>query len=616
VLPTYGSFLLILVASAVVGQAAFALCGRREWSWLAPAVGLAVLMPVAWWTVRLPGEGIPDIAAIGVLSLAAAVYLQGRVADAEDALAIGLPVAALALLAASLPFLVEGRFGILGTGLNPDMSQHLFAADRIADGGTERLISEGYPLGPHAVAVAVSAVGPSLVHAFDGLTLAVAVAAALAPLALFERLTPSRRIVGALAVAFAYMVASYLIQGAFKETIEALLLLAFAIGLHEMTRWRLVGRSVPHLQLVRAIPLGLLAIGAVYAYSFPGVLWLGGAAGAWILAELASAWLRRGSEAATQLVRWAAPTAASALAVFIAGVLPELSRMIDFAGFETFDPAGAGLGNLFNPISPLEAFGIWPSGDFRLDPGDGAAPAWAYWVGAGLAVVVTGYGLYWWLGRRELAVPAALAAAAVLFAYAHFAGTPYQEAKAIALAAPLAALIAVRAVLERTPSLTALRAAPEPRTLLLAGMGTAFLVAAGACSLVALANGPVGPGSYSPGLAEVRPLEGSTLVLAPEEMLADEHGRDYLVWELRGGRVCVEEAGPPSTAPPRDGIAHVVTVEWQSDDPPYDGLSLRRRDDEYAVWRVRDAPSGPGPCPFISDGARADPGPSARDSTG
>ena len=43
--------------------------------------------------------------------------------------------------------------------------------------------------------------------------------------------------------------------------------------------------------------------------------------------------------------------------------------------FETFDPDGAGLGNLFNRISPLEALGIWPSGDFRIDPGDGFAPA-------------------------------------------------------------------------------------------------------------------------------------------------------------------------------------------------------------------------------------------------
>ena len=43
-------------------------------------------------------------------------------------------MALAARLAASVPFLVEGRFGILGTGLNPDMSQHLFAADRLAQG--------------------------------------------------------------------------------------------------------------------------------------------------------------------------------------------------------------------------------------------------------------------------------------------------------------------------------------------------------------------------------------------------------------------------------------------------------------------------------------------------
>lgn len=603
-LPTYGSFLLILVASVLVGQAVFALSGSREWSWLAPAVGLSVLMPVAWWTVRLPGKGIPDVAVIALLSMAAAVYLQGRVADAEDAFVIGLPVAAAALLIASLPFLVEGRFGVLGTGLNPDMSQHLFAADRLADSGMERLIANGYPLGPHAVAVAVAELGPSLVHAFDGLTLFVAVAAALAPLALFERLAPWRRMVGCLAVGFAYMVASYLIQGAFKETIEALLLIAFAIGLHLMNQRRLVGRSGLGLHFVRAIPLALLAIGAVYAYSFPGVLWLGGAAAAWLLAELTYAWLRRGREAAVQLVRWGAPTLASAVAVFIIGVVPEISRMIDFAGFETFDPAGAGLGNLFNPISPLEALGIWPSGDFRLDPGDGAAPAWSYWAGAGLAAAVTGYGVYWWLERRELAVPAALAAAAALFAYAYFAGTPYQEAKAIAVAAPLAALIAVRAVLEQMPTLAALHAAPQPRALLLAGGGSAFLVVAGACSLIALVNGPVGPATYSPGLAEIRPLEGSTLVLAPERLINEEHGRDYLVWELRGGFVCIAEAGTQTESSLR-GITHVVTLG--SDERPFLGLRRLGSDGEYVLWKVKK-PSGRSDCPFIADSVRADPG--------
>ena len=42
--------------------------------------------------------------------------------------------ALLALAAASLPFVAEGHFGILGTSFNPDMSQHLLAADRLAHG--------------------------------------------------------------------------------------------------------------------------------------------------------------------------------------------------------------------------------------------------------------------------------------------------------------------------------------------------------------------------------------------------------------------------------------------------------------------------------------------------
>ena len=121
--------------------------------------------------------------------------------------------------------------------------------------------------------------------------------------------------------------------------------------------------------------------------------------------------------------------------------------MIDFASFETFNPSGPGLGNLFNRISPLEALGIWPSGDFRLDPGDGAAPAIVYYLGGALGLAALAYGLIWWLGRGERAVPSALAVAAALVAYAHFSGTPYQEAKSVMLASPLAMLISARALL-------------------------------------------------------------------------------------------------------------------------------------------------------------------------
>ncbi len=155
--------------------------GRKTWSWLSPAVGVAALCPLAWWTVRLPGEGTAAIISIAVTTIAAALFVVPRVEGFRTALRRGTGVGLAALALASLPFFVEGRFGILGTGLNPDMSQHLFAVDRLAMGGTERLIAEGYPLGPHSIVAALAELGPSTVQAFGGLSLFIAVAACLAP---------------------------------------------------------------------------------------------------------------------------------------------------------------------------------------------------------------------------------------------------------------------------------------------------------------------------------------------------------------------------------------------------------------------------------------------------
>src|SRR5204862_546960 len=83
----------------------------------------------------------------------------------------------------------------------------------------------------------------------------------LAPMALLWRLSAPRRIAGCLLVGLAYMAASYLVQGAFKESIEALLVLAFAIGLHQLARGELVPAPAP--APLRAAPLAVLAVGAV-----------------------------------------------------------------------------------------------------------------------------------------------------------------------------------------------------------------------------------------------------------------------------------------------------------------------------------------------------------------
>ena len=374
-LGAYASFLIVLGAAATIGQAILVACGRRGWSPLAPAVGLAALCALAWWTVRLPGEGTAALIAIAIAAAGSALFLRGRLTGAGAGLRRDLVVALAALLVASLPFIVEARFGILGTGLNPDMSQHLFAADRLAAGDSERLIAEGYPLGPHAIVVAVAALGPSTVEAFNGLMLAVAVAACLAPLALLDGLSDWRRAGAALCIGLAYLVAASFVQGSFKETLQALFVLGFAIALLRPAQALPTGEGGAPATLA-AVPLAVLAIGSAYAYSFPGLAWLAGALAVWAAIELARA-TRRGALGPNAASRAAggAERASVAVAILLLAIAPELGRMAEFASFETFDPAGAGLGNLFDRLSPLEALGIWPSGDFRVEPGDGFAPA-------------------------------------------------------------------------------------------------------------------------------------------------------------------------------------------------------------------------------------------------
>lgn len=576
---TYAAVVAICAASLAIGQAAIRLCGARRWSWLAPAVGLAIVCAVCWGTVRLPGDGVVSAIAVFVLAAAAVVYLQGRVEGTGEALAAGWPVALGALLATALPFVAEGHFGILGTSFNPDMSQHLLAADRLAEGNSSQLLVQGYPLGPHAMVVALNkGLGIGLVQGFTGLTIAVAVLASLTVLAVLRDLASIPRTAGALLVGLAYLVASYFAQGAFKETMQALYLLAFVLALREAeTNW-----TSP----LRFVPAALIAVGSVYTYSFPGLIWLAGSAVLWLLLSIAGGRVRkpRASSAGVSGSRTgpAIRELCLALAVFTVLVLPELGRLIDFKQFETFDPNGPGLGNLFGQISPFTALGIWPSGDFRLAPGDGAVPAIGYYLGAAFALALFVYGLVWLWRRRETAILSGLAAAALAYAAARIVGTPYTAAKALEIGAPLVAIAILLPLLSARLFLFVAEDQKGTGEAMRRVVAAGFVVAAGACSLLALANAPVGPTSYSSTLSEYRKLvgEGPTLVLASPQLLEQEHGEPFLAWELRGGRVCIKSTEDPSVPP---GVRFVV-----------------RDEDGWTLTRVKNPPPGESPCPLIA----------------
>jgi hypothetical protein len=607
VIGTYAAALAICVAALAIGQAVITLCGRRRWSWASGPVGLTILCAVCWATVRLPGHG--SISAIVVLALvaASAIYLQGRGAGWGEMLREGWPVVVLASFGASLPFIVEGHFGILGTSFNPDMSQHLLAADQLAHGHSGQLIRQGYPLGPHSIVVALNkGLDIGLVKGFSGLSVAIAVLAPLTALGAFRELRPLPRTAAALVVGLAYVVASYFAQGAFKETIEAFLLLGFVLALREATR-------EPADSQFRFVPLALIAMGSVYVYSFPGVLWLIGTVVAWVFVELVLARLPSAGGAAMGAPRRAQAkpstvgeigatgpaalrSALIALAALVVLVAPEIGRMIDFHKFETFDPHGPGLGNLFGQISPFEALGIWPSGDFRLAPGDGAVPAAAYYLGAAFATVLLLYGIWACWKRRETVVLSGLAVAAVAYLAARVGGTAYTAAKAIEIAAPLCALTIL---LPLTRDAVWSFSGPTRRKVSTAAC-VVFLGAAGLCSALALANAPVGPGTYSSSLTRLRPLveNGSTVVLASHELLEDDHGTNYIAWELRGGRVCIETREEAAGKPP-PGVRYVV-VEGSRHLPPFKGLRLRKVASPYVLWEVKGPIAKQSVCPLIA----------------
>jgi hypothetical protein len=75
------SALLIVIASVVIGRAGMLLSGWRRPEWLAGAAGLAVLVVLAPFLVRLPGRGLTAAILLALLTIACAVVTRRAVPD-------------------------------------------------------------------------------------------------------------------------------------------------------------------------------------------------------------------------------------------------------------------------------------------------------------------------------------------------------------------------------------------------------------------------------------------------------------------------------------------------------------------------------------------------------
>src|SRR4051794_4249341 len=291
---------LIVAASLLLGAAIMAIAGLPRHSAAGPATGISALLVICGIAVKLPGHAVTAAVVIGI-ALVACLFVFGTTRQPAGAFRVGAIVVVIgAALVAAIPFAASGRVGILGQGLvNDDMASHLLFTEWISThaGPTPDLIKGGYPLGPHAIVAATTKLsGASYVEAFAGLTGAIAVLLALSAYGALRGVRGRLRVPGAVLAASPYLAAAYLAQGAFKEPLLGLALLGFALALPPLLpQWSLRRTSGGTHQsgssrtfgggfsARAAIPLGVIAAGTIYNYSFPGLAWLLGAAVIWML---------------------------------------------------------------------------------------------------------------------------------------------------------------------------------------------------------------------------------------------------------------------------------------------------------------------------------------------
>lgn len=534
-LGTYASAALVCAAAILAGRAVLAACGNREWSWLEPAVGLAALFALAGLLARAPGHSTTVTVGLIVLLAASLAALALPYAH-RGTLARGLPVALVAAAVTAIPFAVAGRFGLIGIGFNNDLGLHLAWSEWLRE-GLGPTPDDGYPLGPHGVAATLSALfGIDPGQAFTGILVAITVLAALTALVVLSELGPGRRLLAATLVAMPYLGASYFAQSAFKENAEALFVLAFAVALP--VAWP--ARNSNRGPLAALIPLAVLAAGIVFSYSFAGLAWPIAAIAVWALTFPAV----RGAIRPRRLLRALARPATLVALLAVGAAVLVLGFVGPFGFAESFGTVQAA--NTYGPISPAEAFGFWATANYRLNaPGD--APLAALTTAVGVLALLLG--LAWWLRRRELAVPAALAGGAVLYLLTLSLSGDYARAKALIIIAPLIMLIATRALLSAPAPLRV----PGRAWTVLAGV---FCAGAAASSFLVLRDAPVAPPGHGSELQAFLPrVEGRSVLYAGQDRFA--------AYEMRGADVSVpvvefpdEDVEQRPTKPFDTGVAY------------------------------------------------------------
>ena len=443
-----GSWVLfpVLLTALAVGWGAVveALSGRRLPAALLPAVGFAAIVVAGGFLTLADATAeltTPFVAAVAAAGLAL-VVLRRR--PRPNGWAAAAAAAVFAVYAA--PIVLSGEATFAGYIRLDDTATWMALTDRVMEHGRSLAglgpstyeatlafnLGDGYPVGAFLpLGVGQRLTGIDVAWLIQPFMAGIAAALSLALWALAgEVLSSSRwRAAAAFVAAQSALLFGYYLWGGVKEVAAAMLIVAAAASAATVTARTWTAAAVLPITVAGAGLAGVLSVG--------GLVWLvPGIAVAWVLA-----------------VRRVGMAAAAHRAVVPAGALVVLSLPVLLTGGllpPTSSPltAADARGNLIGPLEPAQLAGIWPAGDFRIDP---SSELLAYALIA-VAILAAGAGVVILWRRRAGATVAyvggVLVAAVLIWAF----GSPWVDAKALATASPavpfaamlLAALAATR----------------------------------------------------------------------------------------------------------------------------------------------------------------------------
>jgi hypothetical protein len=425
--------IVLLALCTGLGLLADALCGRRLPGVLVPPVGLAAMVVVGQFGTLSDATAELIVPVLLALAIAGAgLSLPWRFGRPSP---WPLAVAVAVFVVFGAPVILSGEPTFAGYIKLDDTATWLALTDQAMERGRdldgleastyratlEANLPGGYPVGVFLpFGAAARLIGAELAWVFQPY---------LAFLAAMLALSLWRVLAGAVADDRLRALATFVAA-------QPALLVGYALwgGVKELGAAALValGAALAPAVAARGARLGDAALLALPAGALVGLLSVGGLVwyGPMLLALAVLAFRAAGGRAtATRAALFAAATAVFSLPVLIAG---------GFDPFQSGLTAESEIGNLIGPLAPLQALGIWPAGDFRIDPDGTVATA----VLIALGLLAAGLGL--WAAWQRRAAGLLLLASTLLAAVAIvLVGSPWVDGKALATVAPAALSLAM-----------------------------------------------------------------------------------------------------------------------------------------------------------------------------